>query len=74
MIVVAKSGPDGNALYRLADPKCKTWNNVGDMTQLLDVGSCCVRGSSGCLNQCGLSVPSALPLTNCAPELASKCE
>ena len=30
-IVDTKSGPDGNALYRLADPKCKTWNKVGDM-------------------------------------------
>ena len=31
VLVVTKSGPDGNALYRLADPKCKTWNKVGDM-------------------------------------------
>ena len=32
VLVVTKSGPDGNAIYRLADPKCKTWNKVGDMT------------------------------------------
>jgi hypothetical protein len=25
------AGPDRSALYRLADPKCKTWNKVGDM-------------------------------------------
>ena len=31
VLVVTKNGPDGNALYRLADPKCKTWNKVGDM-------------------------------------------
>ena len=31
VLVVTKTGPDGNALYRLADPKCKTWNKVGDM-------------------------------------------
>jgi len=31
VLVVTKSGPDGSALYRLADPKCKTWNKVGDM-------------------------------------------
>jgi len=31
VLVVTKSGPDGNAIYRLADPKCKTWNKVGDM-------------------------------------------
>ena len=34
VLVVTKSGPDGNALYRLADPKCKTWNKVGDMKLL----------------------------------------
>ena len=32
VLVVTKGGPDGNAIYRLADPKCKTWNKVGDMT------------------------------------------
>ena len=31
VLVITKSGPDGSALYRLADPKCKTWNKVGDM-------------------------------------------
>jgi hypothetical protein len=31
VLVVTKSGPDGSAIYRLADPKCKTWNRVGDM-------------------------------------------
>ena len=31
VLVVTKSGPDGNALYRLADPRCKTWNKVGNM-------------------------------------------
>ena len=31
VLVVTKGGPDGNAIYRLADPKCKTWNKVGDM-------------------------------------------
>ena len=31
VLVVTKNGLDGNALYRLADPKCKTWNKVGDM-------------------------------------------
>ena len=31
VLVVTKSGPDGSATYRLADPKCKTWNKVGDM-------------------------------------------
>ena len=31
VLVVTKNGPDGKALYRLADPKCKTWNKVGDM-------------------------------------------
>ena len=31
VLVITKNGPDGNALYRLADPKCKTWNKVGDM-------------------------------------------
>jgi len=32
VLVITKTRPDGNALYRLADPKCKTWNKVGDMT------------------------------------------
>ena len=32
VLVVTKNGPDGNAIFRLADPKCKTWNKVGDMT------------------------------------------
>ena len=31
VLLITKSGPDGNALYRLADPKCKTWNKVGYM-------------------------------------------
>ena len=31
VLVVTKNGPDGSAIYRLADPKCKTWNKVGDM-------------------------------------------
>jgi hypothetical protein len=31
VLVITKNGPDGNALYRLADPKCKTWNKLGDM-------------------------------------------
>ena len=31
VLVVTKTGADGNALYRLADPKCKTWNKVEDM-------------------------------------------
>ena len=31
VLVVTKNGPDGNAIYRLADPRCKTWNKVGDM-------------------------------------------
>ncbi len=30
-IVFTKNGLDGSALYQLADPKCKTWNKVGDM-------------------------------------------
>jgi len=30
VLVVTKGGQDGSALYRLADPKCKTWNKVGD--------------------------------------------
>ena len=34
VLVITKNGPDGNALYRLADPKCKTWNKVGDMKLL----------------------------------------
>ena len=34
VLVVTKSGPGGKALYRLADPKCKTWNKVGDMKLL----------------------------------------
>jgi hypothetical protein len=34
VLVVTKNGPDGSALYRLADPKCKTWNRVGDMKLL----------------------------------------
>jgi hypothetical protein len=32
VLVVTKSGPDGKDLYRLADPRCKTWNKVGAMT------------------------------------------
>jgi hypothetical protein len=32
VLVVTRTGPDGGgALYRLADPRCKTWNKVGDM-------------------------------------------
>ena len=31
VLVVTNSGPDGSALSRLADPKCKAWNKVGDM-------------------------------------------
>jgi hypothetical protein len=34
VLVVTKSGADGSALYQLADPKCKTWNKVGDITLL----------------------------------------
>ena len=30
VLVVTKAGPDGNALYRLADPRCKTWNRLGN--------------------------------------------
>jgi hypothetical protein len=31
VLVHTKSGPDGNAIYRLADLKCKTWHKVGDV-------------------------------------------
>lgn len=31
VLVVTKSAPDGSAIYRLADPRCKTWNKVGEM-------------------------------------------
>lgn len=31
VVVVTKTGSDGNALYRLADPRCKTWNRLGDL-------------------------------------------
>jgi len=31
VLVVTTSGPDGNTLYRLADPRCDTWSRVGDM-------------------------------------------
>lgn len=31
VLVVTKAGPDGKALYRLADPRCTTWNRVGGL-------------------------------------------
>ena len=39
VLVVAKSAPDGSAIYRLADPRCKTRNKVGEMPPWPDAAS-----------------------------------
>lgn len=31
VLVITKAGADGQALYRLADQRCTTWNRVGEM-------------------------------------------